>query len=363
MGNGKKLKITLLVRYFTIGGLERVVIALSNEYVRRGYETQIVIMSRGKRNSLITELDSKVEILFLDGNPFVKVRKLRNAVKGRFVHIHFGDGKIHPWIRLQLIGMTKTVTYHSVYRHKRNWFLNKMDYLCNRKLKKVIAVSDAVKDFCTKDIGLNPDKVLVIKNGIKIEDRKRPLQVNVQRLEFLVLCSLYSHKNHKEIIEQFARLKKDGFQNWHLTFIGDGPCMAELFLQARNLGIENDITWLGAVWNQAIVDSIFNKMDILLSASTYEGFPISILEAMRYHIPLMLSDIPPHREAGGDIAYYFQLGDYESFRDAFVQIGNSAMLLENRGNDIFKRLQNFDINSTVEQYLMVYNDIWQEGQL
>ena len=49
-------------------------------------------------------------------------------------------------------------------------------------------------------------------------------------------------------------------------------------------------------------------MDILLSASTYEGFPISILEAMRYHIPLMLSNIPPHREVGGESALYFELG-------------------------------------------------------
>ena len=122
MGNGENIKITLLVRYFTIGGLERVVIALANEYVSRGFDTQIVIVSRGKRNSLNTELDPRIEIVFLAGNPVAKARKLKAVTKGRLVHIHFGDGKIHPWIRLQLMNSIKTITYHSVYRHKRNCY-------------------------------------------------------------------------------------------------------------------------------------------------------------------------------------------------------------------------------------------------
>lgn len=361
MENGNELKITLLVRYFTIGGLERVVIALANEYVRRGYDTQIVIISRGKRNSLITELNNKVEIVFLDGNPIEKAQKLKRVIKGRIVHIHFGDGKIHPWIRLQLIGSMKTITYHSVYRHKRNWYLNKLDYLFNRKITKIVAVSDAVKDFCVQDVRLKPNNIIVIKNGMKIKDRKKLYLSNSSRLEFLVLCSLYPHKNHKEIIEKFAKLKEDGIDNWHITFIGDGPCMAQLYLQARDLDLENNITWLGAIWNQTIVDSVFSKMDILLSASTYEGFPVSILEAMRYHIPLMLSDIPPHREVGGDVAFYFQLGDYNSFKHTFMEIYNNSMLLENRGNDTFERLKKFDINYTVEQYLNVYKEIWESG--
>ena len=230
MGNGENIKITLLVRYFTIGGLERVVIALANEYVSRGFDTQIVIVSRGKRNSLITELDPRIEIVFLAGNPVAKARKLKAVTKGRLVHIHFGDGKIHPWIRLQLMNSIKTITYHSVYRHKRNCLLNKIDYMFNRKLPVIVAVSDAVKEFCCNDVGLPSEHVRVIKNGMKIEDLKKSSSERKECIDFLVLCSLYPHKNHKEIIENFSTLLGGGIDNWHLTFIGDGPCMSELFL-------------------------------------------------------------------------------------------------------------------------------------
>lgn len=355
--NGRNIKITFLVRYFTIGGLERVVIALANEYVKRGYSTQIVVISRGKRNSLITELDRRIEIIFLDGNVFEKTKKLREITKGRLIHIHFGDGKIHPWIRLQILGRKKTITYHSVYKHKRNWILNKVDYLFNCGMNKVIAVSDAVKDFCISDVGLNEKNIVVIKNGIKIEDRKVEKPGLDSKVHFLVLCSLYPHKNHKEIIQNFIKLKKEGIDNWHIYFVGDGPCMAQLFLEARASGIEENITWYGAVWEQTLVDSIFKKADILLSASTYEGFPISILEAMRYHIPLMLSDIPPHREVGGENAFYFKLGNYDSFKEIYLQIYNDKNILVKKGEELYRRLNQFDVNDTVEKYLNIYEQI------
>lgn len=360
MKNGEKVKITLLVRYFTIGGLERVVIALANEYVARGYDTQIVIVSRGKRNSLITELDPRIEIVFLDGNPMAKAKKLREVTKGRLVHIHFGDGKIHPWIRLQLVNYVKTITYHSVYRHKRNWLLNRIDYMFNHNLPIVVAVSDAVKEFCCNDVGLSAQNVVVIKNGMKIEDLKNATNYDKRSLNFLVLCSLYPHKNHKEIIENFSKLLSEGIDNWHLTFIGDGPCMSELFLEAKRKKLTDKITWLGAIWNRDIVNSVFEKMDILLSASTYEGFPISILEAMRYNIPLFLSDISPHREVGGDAAFYYKLGDYKSFKETYLEIINDYETLSERGNKIYDRLKQFNIDQTVEMYLNVYRDVWEK---
>lgn len=353
--NGKK--IIFLVRYFTIGGLERVVITLANEYVEKGYNTKIVVISRGKRNSLITELDKRVEIVFLDGCFWKKTKKIKEIAKEGILHINFGDGKIHPWIRMSLIGARKTITYHSVYKHKRNWFLNKIDYLFNCKIKKVVAVSEAVKDFCINDIGLNEKNVIVIKNGIKVESRKVEKVPGELKLKFLVLCSLYPHKNHKEIIQNFIQLKEEGIDNWHLYFVGDGPCMSQLFLQAREGGIEEKITWYGAVWEKNLIDWIFRKVDILLSASTYEGFPISILEAMRYHIPLMLSNIPPHREVGGESALYFELGNYDSFKERFFEINNNKSILEEKGEELYSRLSQFDINYTVNQYKEIYQQV------
>lgn len=190
-----------------------------------------------------------------------------------------------------------------------------------------------------------------------MESRKVEKVPGELKLKFLVLCSLYPHKNHKEIIQNFIQLKEEGIDNWHLYFVGDGPCMSQLFLQAREGGIEEKITWYGAVWEKNLIDWIFRKVDILLSASTYEGFPISILEAMRYHIPLMLSNIPPHREVGGESALYFELGNYDSFKERFFEINNNKSILEEKGEELYSRLSQFDINYTVNQYKEIYQQV------
>ena len=194
----KDLKITLLLRYFTIGGLERVVLALANNYVAHGLDTEIIILSKGKRNSLITELDPQVSVHFLSGNHFNKVKMLRQKTKERLVHIHFGDGKIHPLIRLSLCGRKKVLTYHSVYSHKRNRLLNAIDFIFSKSIDSFIAVSDAVKDFCSNEVHIDRSKIHVIHNGIfksneviSVHDfsKNRPMIL-------LSLASLYPHKNH-----------------------------------------------------------------------------------------------------------------------------------------------------------------------
>ena len=72
------MKVVYLVRYFTIGGLERVVINLANNLVEKGVNVVIAVMEKGKRNSLITELDDRVTVIFLEGTILRKMLVLNS---------------------------------------------------------------------------------------------------------------------------------------------------------------------------------------------------------------------------------------------------------------------------------------------
>ena len=50
------------------------------------------------------------------------------------------------------------VTCHSVYSHKRNHILNFIDRLFSLQTKRVIAVSDAVRDFCVNEVKMQKNK-------------------------------------------------------------------------------------------------------------------------------------------------------------------------------------------------------------
>lgn len=351
-----KPRVTLLLRYFTVGGLERVVSSLANSYVAQGIETQVIVMSTGKRNALITELDQRVKVILLSGSVINKLSTLRKLTRGQLVHIHFGDGRIHPLIRSALWGRKIVVTYHSVYRHKRTWLMNRIDQFWASRASGIVAVSDAVKDFCVKDVRIPEKRVSVIKNGVDI----RPISVTTNEgdnsFTLISLAGLYPHKNHIELLNGIAEAKKLGI-NIKLRVIGDGPMMAELYQQCIKLDLHSNIEWYGAIWRQDIIQSLIASSHGFVSASKFEGLPISILEAMSYGLPMLLSDIPPHRELADKSALYFSIGDLKGFTEQLQSLVNNSDLQVKMKNDSLKRVKKFELQRCVESYLDCYSKI------
>lgn len=352
------MKITLLVRYFTIGGLERVVSALANSYVDRKIETQIIVLSKGKRNSLITELDPRIKVVFLESNIFTKLSEIRQRTKDNIVHIHFGDGKIHPMIRTALLGRKVVVTCHSVYSHKRTKILNMIDLLFSKAVKKIIAVSDAVEDFCTNEVHISSDKVVVIKNGIECEEEQIKISNKEKTLKIISLASLYPHKNQMYLMEALADFKRKTGIPFKLYVIGDGPCMADIYLRSIELGLRDNVVWYGAIWQKDLVRNIIKSSDVFVSASKYEGFPISILEGMVYGMPLILSDIPPHREIAGVEAMFFKLDDNHNQFIKCIEKFYKDFSVRNKMSDYsYSRVNKFTIDKTVDAYINVYKNM------
>lgn len=98
--------------------------------------------------------------------------------------------------------------------------------------------------------------------------------------------------------------------NHCLLVLGDGP----LYDQAKNTsaGYEN-IKFLGAIDN---VESILQNATYYISTSKAEGLPLAALEAMACGLPVLLSDIEPHKELVGKCGMLYKLNNRESFIDA-----------------------------------------------
>ena len=72
--------------------------------------------------------------------------------------------------------------------------------------------------------------------------------------------------------------------NWHLTIVGDGPLRADLELQAKGLP---RIAFAG--WQQD-PGFYYRSADLFVLASDYEGFPVSLLEALWYGVPCVSTE-------------------------------------------------------------------------
>lgn len=112
-------------------------------------------------------------------------------------------------------------------------------------------------------------------------------------LELVYTARLVQVKNHMFLLDVMSAL-----ENVHVTFIGGGEQDPVIRKEIRRKNLENKVTVTGLVSREEVY-KILGQGDVYVSPSKVEGLPVSVLEAMHAGLPIVLSDIGPHRELAG----------------------------------------------------------------
>jgi glycosyltransferase involved in cell wall biosynthesis len=136
----------------------------------------------------------------------------------------------------------------------------------------------------------------VMRNGVDLQ-RFRPLPQQQMREElglsgFPLLLSvgyLIERKGHHIAIDALARLLPSHSQA-RLVIIGEGIERQNLLEQSRRLGVQGHVTLTGALPNTELL-RWYSAADLLILASSREGWANVLLEAMACGTPAVASDI------------------------------------------------------------------------
>jgi glycosyltransferase involved in cell wall biosynthesis len=126
---------------------------------------------------------------------------------------------------------------------------------------------------------------------------------------------------------------------------------------ADSLGIRARVNFLG---QRRDVDRLLAGSQISVLASNWEGFPLSILEAMRAGLPVVASTVGGVAEAVLDqeTGYVVPRGDVEVFRDRIKALLESQPLRLRLGANARRRYEQlFTLNRLVSRTLDVYRDV------
>ncbi len=154
----------------------------------------------------------------------------------------------------------------------------------------LIAVSQALKDEMTT-LGIDPARITTLRNGVDLE-MFRPFDRRTERAKLglsgatlVSVGALIPRKGHDLIISALALLPRHS-----LLIVGEGPEGAALEQLAKRLGVANRVRFLGRIDHRDLAP-IYSAADALVLASSREGWPNVLLEAMACGTPVVASNI------------------------------------------------------------------------
>lgn len=147
-------------------------------------------------------------------------------------------------------------------------------------------------------------RLYAIQNGVDLDRVDRVIENNQKYLNngfntIVMVGRLAKVKNPIPVLRAFHQAAD---QNSRLVIIGKICLSPELIQEWKVLGIERQVELAGLIPREKVYE-YFSHASLFISASRGEGLPVAVLEAMACRCPVLLSDIPPHREIVGDIDF------------------------------------------------------------
>lgn len=150
----------------------------------------------------------------------------------------------------------------------------------------IVTVSDALKDK-VQALGVNPDKVVTLRNGADLE-RFKPLDRSAIRARLDLAGPIWLAVGHlielKGVHITLAALATTA--DAILLIAGEGPEKARLRDLANRLGILSRVRFLGNVPHAQLCD-YYNAADVMVLASSHEGMPNVVLESLACGTPVV----------------------------------------------------------------------------
>ncbi len=232
---------------------------------------------------------------------------------------------------------------------------------------QMVAVSERLRGKAVTQEGIRPERVVVIPNGITPppagdypETAKRSareqLGVPADGLLALTVGRLTIQKGQVYLLRAIPRVL-ESFPNVVFALVGDGPLRAELEAEARQLGIERAVRFLGT---RADVPELLHLADLFILPSISEGMPVALLEAMMVGLPVVASRVEGVDEIiqDGQNGFSVPPGDAEALSQALVRLLGDAELRRRLGAQgkafVEKRF-------TIDQMCRRYLELFQSG--
>jgi glycosyltransferase involved in cell wall biosynthesis len=294
-------------------------------------------------------------------NPFSAVRMTRwvREQNVRIIHGHGFKSDGFGLLTSRLAGCRMMTTPHgwSVEKDRKLQMYEQLDRLLFRFMDLVCPLSPELAEGL-KDSTVAA-KLRLVYNGVDIDEVRAAQSGEKRHTEDFVIGyigRLVKLKNLETLLASFHILKAER-PNVRLMIVGDGPERANLEHQAKQLGIGEQVEFLG--FREDAV-AFLKEFDVFVLPSLSEGIPRCIMEAMAASVPVVVSDIPGNRNlvSHGDTGLIFSTDDSCGLAEMLVHIMDNpaeAAAMAIRGNR--KVEEQYSNRKMAAEYTRLYQEL------
>lgn len=245
----------------------------------------------------------------------------------------------------------------------KSWHELAIDRWLAKRSDRIVANSSGVRDFYVAR-GLPAEKFTLIANGmsplpasdVTREQLLAELELPPNARLVGAVGRLWPQKQVKDLIwaNDLLKVIRDDV---HLLIVGDGPHRDRLERFRRQVRIEDKVHFLG---ERNDVPRLLPHFDVLCLASSYEGMPNVIMEAMAAGRPVVATDIPGNRDlvVAGETGFLVAVGDRAAFARQILKLLDDADLNRRLGEAGRQRvLSKFSVEKMIERHRDLYQEL------
>lgn len=352
------MRILYLAKHLDAGGITTYILSLASGMKTMGHDVHVA-SSGGEKEGVFQSkgvilaampLDTKFEAGLAVGRSFFKLASYIRENKIELVHSNTRVTQVLGCLLEHHNGTPHVTTCHGFFKRR----LARLVFPCWGK--KVIAVSEAVREHLVRDLRADPGRVVVIHNGIDsayfAAGLKKDFGLGPGPVIGIV-ARLSDIKGHRYLIQAMPAVLAR-FPSAKLLIVGDGKLKENLLELSERMGLGENVSFVPALEDtrQALC-----AMDIFVLPSLEEGLGLSLMEAMAAGLAVIGSDIGGIRDLirHGDNGILVPRKDSRALSQAILGLLADREKMERFGRNaaVFIR-EDFSVQKMVEGTEEVY---------
>lgn len=237
------------------------------------------------------------------------------------------------------------------------WLVFKfMLHFAVKKAKKIITVSDFVKNQIIEEFKISEEKIEVIYNGVsdsiyRVQDtdliEKIKQKYKITKPFLFYIGNAYPHKNLERLILAFKLFNFEG--KYQLVLGGKEDFF---YKRLKNEYSKLDDLLFAGYLSDEEISSLYTSCELFVYPSISEGFGIQIIEALKIGSKVVCSNNTSFPEIASEFAYYFNpydIGDIKNTLEKAIRSKPEYSVME-----IKKHLMKFDWLKSAQKHHEIY---------